>query len=443
MTTKTTFLSTPYSAYHHRDVASEDVELTHVGPGTPCGEYLRRFWHPVAPPIELKDLPVRLRILGEDLVLFRDKSGRAGLLELHCSHRGTSLEFGLVEERGIRCCYHGWLYDVDGRILDTPGEPPDSTYKERLCHGSYPVHEYAGMVFAYMGPPDKKPPFPIYDTYEVPGYRLCFGWNNYLPCNWLQISDNIMDPAHTAFLHTRSSGAQFLDERGQFSTAFGDVGELDWMETSVGMVYICTRRVGDDVWVRLGEQLLSIIYQFPGRPVFPPLYEEGKQEICYVPKSTQWTVPIDDTNTLTISSRRVRDEEEDLPFLNPALGMTSGQTADRPYEERQRNPLDYEAEVGQRPIAIHALEHLGYTDRGIIMYRKMIREGIHAVQRGEDPKGVWRKVDGLIPTYSTDTILRIPPASTKEEDKRLLQETGRRVAERSLKNPPTSSGYAK
>ena len=157
----------------------EDEELTHVGPGTPCGEYLRRFWQPVVLSNELKDLPKSIRILGEDLVVFRDRGGHVGLLELHCSHRGTSLEFGLIEETGIRCCYHGWLFGVDGKILDTPGEPPASTYKERLCHGAYPTHEFGGLVFAYMGPPAKRPPFPMYDTFQPVGYR-------YVPTKFIQ-----------------------------------------------------------------------------------------------------------------------------------------------------------------------------------------------------------------------------------------------------------------
>src|SRR6202040_2110106 len=121
---------------------------------------------------ELGDLPRRVRILGEDLVAYRDKGGSIGLLELHCPHRGTSLEFGLIGDRGIRCCYHGWLFDCDGTILETPGQPADSTLKGRLCHGAYPAHEYAGLVFAYMGPSDKQPAFPMLDTYDLPGYRL-------------------------------------------------------------------------------------------------------------------------------------------------------------------------------------------------------------------------------------------------------------------------------
>ena len=120
MTTRAPFLNTPYGAYYHREVPQEESELTHVGPGTPGGEYLRRFWQPVCASEELTDVPLALKIMNEELVAFRDLSGRVGLVEMHCPHRGTSLEFGLVSEQGIRCCYHGWLMDVDGRILETP-----------------------------------------------------------------------------------------------------------------------------------------------------------------------------------------------------------------------------------------------------------------------------------------------------------------------------------
>ena len=160
-TTRPAFLTEPFAAYYHREVPDEDPELTHTGPGTPCGEYLRRFWQPVAHSADLKDLPVPLTIMGEDMVAFRDKEAETwDLLEMHCAHRGTSLEFGVIEEHGIRCCYHGWQFDVDGSILDTPGEPPTSTLKDRLRQGAYPVHEYRGLVFAYMGPPREKAPVP-------------------------------------------------------------------------------------------------------------------------------------------------------------------------------------------------------------------------------------------------------------------------------------------
>ena len=154
-----------YSGYHLRDVPAEDAELTHVGPGTPCGEYMRRFWQPVCLSQELTDLPHAVRILGEDLVAFRDKSGDVGVLHRHCSHRGTSLEYGIVAEHGIRCCYHGWLFDIDGTILETPGETPGSRLRESFRHGAYPARKYEGLVFAYMGPPDEETEFPMFDTY--------------------------------------------------------------------------------------------------------------------------------------------------------------------------------------------------------------------------------------------------------------------------------------
>ena len=248
-------LKEPYSAYLHRPLPGEDEELTHVGPGTPCGEYLRRFWHPVAFSEDLKDLPRRIRVMGEDLVVFRDKSGRVGLLELHCSHRGTSLEFGVVSERGIRCCYHGWLYDVDGRILETPAEGERSTYRDRVYHGAYPTVERDGLVFAYMGPPERKPPFRELDTFSLPGYRCLPGRRHHTPCNWLQIKENCMDPAHLAFLHTIISGAQF-------TPAFGILPPTEFVSTSCGMAYVSPRRVGENIWVRISDFIPPNIHQF-------------------------------------------------------------------------------------------------------------------------------------------------------------------------------------
>src|SRR5579863_10017222 len=212
MAARPSVLNAPYSAYHHRARPPVDEELTRVGPGTPCGEYLRRFWQPVILASELGEVPRRLRILGEDLVAFRDKSGAIGLLELHCPHRGTSLEFGLVGDKGIRCCYHGWLFDVDGAILETPGEPADSTLKDQLCHGAYPLHEHQGLVFAYMGPPGKQPPFPLFDTYDLPGYRLTARAPTLWECNWLQVKENSMDPAHLMYLHTLPGSEGFTED---------------------------------------------------------------------------------------------------------------------------------------------------------------------------------------------------------------------------------------
>jgi len=413
MAERVPFLNTAYRAYHHRERPEEEAELTHVGPGTPCGEYLRRFWQPIITSEELQDLPRRLRIMGEDLVAFRDKSGAVGLLELHCPHRGTSLEFGLVSEKGIRCCYHGWCFDVDGKILETPGEPPDSTLKDRLYHGAYPVHEYCGLVFAYMGPPDQQPAFPILDTFDLPGYQLVARPGYIWPCNWLQVKENSMDPAHLAFLHTLPGSEGFTDD-------LAALGEWDFMETTAGMVYIDTRRQGDKVWVRVADFIPPNIHQFP--PNTDPM---AQRTTINRPVATAWAVPIDDTHMMQIGFRRAPEGRA----LRQDAGF--GQDGKRPYEERQRVPGDYDAQMSiHGGIARHRLEHLASTDRGVIMLRNMIRQGIRAVQQGADPRHNSHQAGKTISTYSQDRVIAgIPPAPTPEEDSQLLRETGRKVVE--------------
>ena len=425
MITRAPFLTTRYGGYFHREVPEEDAELSHVGPDTPCGEYLRRFWQPICFSDELKDLPHRVKILGEELVVFRDRSGAVGLLELHCPHRGASLEYGLIDAKGIRCCYHGWLFAADGTILEMPGEPPHSTLKDRLYHGAYPTHEYAGVVFSYMGPPDQQPPFPVHDSFLRPGYRLMAGPKYFYPCNWLQIMENAMDPAHTAFLHTIVSGAQFTEE-------FGVLPELEFIETPVGMIYIGTRRVGDNVWVRMVEAVL------PNLQKVPAIWEDGRREHPFSgPIVSRWVVPQDDTNTIFIELRHVSESEGVTPaWLADRTIMAPAQLAADSYEAGQRQPGDYEAQVSQRPIAIHALEHIGATDRGVMMFRNQTRRGIRAVQAGHDPAGLCRDPDVLMPTYCNDTVMRMPPEVDPAIDRQRMREIGRRLADGYLKDPP-------
>jgi nitrite reductase/ring-hydroxylating ferredoxin subunit len=407
-------LGIPYGGYFHRHVPAADETLTRVGPGTPAGELLRRYWQPVAYSHEVNDLPIRLKILHEDLVAFRDRSGRVGVLELHCAHRGSSLEFGLVAERGIRCCYHGWLFDVDGTILETPGEPPDSKQRHKLFHGAYPAQEYGGLVFIYMGPPDRRPALPRFDTFELPGYKLLPGLKQVMPCNWLQIKDNSLDAVHTAFLHTRVSGTQFTD-------AYGVVPLLEWRETPIGAMYVGSRRVDEHVWVRICEFIVPNVHQFP------PNTQDARDERRYVPPyGTHWAVPIDDTHTLNIDVRHVPEDMSATEELRLREMADFGQTEDRPYPERQRVPGDYDAQVSQRPIAVHAFEHLAATDRGVIMMRKLLRKAIAAVEAGEDPF-----VPGEIPvrTYSQDTVVRVPRTANAAEERELLLKIGRDVAD--------------
>ncbi len=425
MATRAPFLKTRYSGYLHRQVPQEDTELTHVGPETPCGEYMRRFWNPICFSDELKDLPQRVKILGEDLVVFRDGSGAVGLLELHCPHRGTSLEFGLVGKEGIRCCYHGWLFGVDGAILETPGEPADSTLKDRLFHGAYPIHEAHGLVFAYMGPPAEQPPFPVYDSLIRPGYRVIPGRKYFYPCNWLQIQDNTMDPTHTAFLHTIVSGAMFTEE-------FGVLPELDYLETPIGMIYVATRRVGDNVWARMVETVLPNLQQVA------PIWENGRQERAFSgPMMSRWLVPMDDTHTMFIELRHVSETDGETPgWWADREQMLPGQIAADSYEEGQRRPGDYEAQVSQRPIALHGLEHLSETDRGVSMFRRLMRRGIRAVRAGNDPAGVLREAVAAIPTYCNNTVMHMPPAASEPMDKKMMRAAGMRLAKNYLNAPP-------
>jgi phenylpropionate dioxygenase-like ring-hydroxylating dioxygenase large terminal subunit len=401
----------PFDGYARRDVPPPDPELTQVGPGTPCGEYLRRFWQPVAFARDFTEAPLRVRILGEDLVVFRDRGGRVGALHLHCAHRGTSLEFGIPLERGIRCCYHGWIYDVDGRCLATPGEPAGSRMKERVWQGAYPTHEFGGLVFAYLGPLARRPAFPLYDSYDVPGFRLMPAAKFTLPCNWLQVKDNSMDPVHTAFLHALSSGYQFTE-------AFGVVPEIDWKMTDAGMVYLATRRVGDLVWVRVCDFMPPNVHQFTRE-----IEEATEVKAASRPVIIRWAVPNDDTRTTNF----------ELAQVDPAWGLTDdqvarpgfGQSDDRPYAERQRFPADFDAQASQRTIAVHALEHLGSADRGVIMLRRIVRDGVRAVAAGRDPFGTHWPADTIVRTFAQDVVLRVPPAASAEADRRLLRAAAR------------------
>lgn len=144
----------PYSGYEKSAVPSEDTELTHTDPGTPMGEFMRRFWQPMCLSEELTDVPKAIHIMGEELVAFRDKSGQVGVLHRHCCHRGASLEFGIIQEKGIRCCYHGFHYDVDGTLIEVPGEADGGKrLAENISQGAYPAFERDGLAFAYLGPP--------------------------------------------------------------------------------------------------------------------------------------------------------------------------------------------------------------------------------------------------------------------------------------------------
>jgi nitrite reductase/ring-hydroxylating ferredoxin subunit len=411
-----------YSGYQTPIDGTPDLELTQTARGTPGGEYLRRFWHPIAYIEEIEEVPLRARILGEDLVVFRDKSGAVGVLHLHCSHRGTSLEFGRVEERGIRCCYHGRVFDVDGTVLEMPGERA----AERLCkqfrQGAYPVHVFAGIVFAYMGPLELKPPFPLYDKYSLPGMRLVHGPRIPFACNWVQVKENAMDPAHTAILHAWE---------GMFASEFGNFPEIIWTETPVGMAYFAARRVDDKIWVRSTDIMSPNIHSLTS------VFEDGKNlKDCSPPWLTIWTVPVDDHSCINFSLCHVADDDPTPAAVrNRAMLANGGQTPDRPYAQRQRVPGDYDAMVSQGSITAHSREHLGSLDRGVVMFRRLLREGIQDVQKGRDPQGLLRTADAT-PTYSSDKVVPLAAMEGDPDDPDAMMEFARQTSKDYLQSPP-------
>ena len=397
-----------------------DAELTEVGPGTPCGEYLRRYWMPVAMTDQVGDLPYRIRILGEDLVLFREKGGRLGLVHLHCAHRNMSLEFGIIEEGGIRCSYHGWKYATDGAILERPCEPEGSPLKEGTCLGAYPVIEYKGLAFAYLGPKDTMPAFPVFDTFDEAGDEMI----PYLiesPCNWLQVMENAWDPFHVVYLHTKAVRTQFID-------AFAEMPKIEFFERPFGEFYTNTRRVDDIIWIRIHDKMLPSFTQNGGH--FPVPEQSLYFGRCGL---SRWITPVDDTHTLVIAWRHFRDGDDPKGMTNRdevGFGTTDfyGQGGDRSYEQRQRDPGDYDAWVSQGPVNIHKREHTGFTDRGVSLVRRKLRKIIRKVQAGEGVPHAAEAYGAVIPSYGGDTMLRIPLQQSRDDDD-LLKEVAHKVAE--------------
>jgi nitrite reductase/ring-hydroxylating ferredoxin subunit len=212
------------SAYGRPEHHTDD-ELAQVGPGTPCGELMRRYWQPFAQSSALTATPQNVRLLGEDLIMFRDGQGRPGILTPRCVHRGTSLYYGKVDDHGIRCCYHGWQFDVEGNCIDQPCEPVDSNFKTKVRQPWYPVEERYGLAFVYMGPPERKPLLPRWDILEAVGadeMLMAIGPSGIgvggdesvkiVPWGWLQDYENTMDPFHVPILHASFTEVHFTPE---------------------------------------------------------------------------------------------------------------------------------------------------------------------------------------------------------------------------------------
>ena len=352
--------------------------LTEVGPGTPCGELMRRYWQPIAVSKKVGDLPQKVRVLGEDLILFRDGSGRPGLLYPRCMHRGTSLFYGRVEAAGIRCCYHGWLFDVQGRCLEQPCEPEGGRHREAARQPWYPVEERYGLLFAYLGPPEKKPILPRYDNLEVLEDDVVF-WTEVggfgatgdgslpvLPYSWLHMNDNIMDPFHVHVLHSTISGIQF---HAQFAL----LPKVDFFYADHGVCYSAIRQLDDGQEVdRISSWLMPNIMSVPDIGM-----KSGQSS------GISWVVPVDDSHYVQAFVMKVPREQPRLEMR--FAGKLWGEMTEA---EHQRMPGDYEAQAGQGPISLHSEEHLVTSDRGIMMQRKLLAQQIEVVAKGGDPLGV-------------------------------------------------------
>ncbi len=349
--------------------------LTRVGPGTEMGELLRRYWMPIAGASEFDEGdPIRpVRLFGEDLVLYKDKSGTFGLVNRQCPHRRADLAYGFVEDCGVRCNYHGWLFKEDGTCLEMPYEDtanPKARFKDKLKIKSYPVEVKAGMIWAYMGPL----PAPLVPTWEP------FTWGNgfcqvviaEVPCNWLQCQENSIDPVHFEWMHTNWARRQ-IDDDSDHGPKHLQVG-FDAFEH--GFVY---RRQRDDL------------------PLDHTMWTVGR--VCLWPNCFflgdhfEWRVPIDDENTLNVSWMFNRVPKEQEPFVQEAIPAWRSSVEDpetgKWYSTHVMNQ-DFIAWVGQGRIADRSQEHLGESDRGVIMFRKRLVSELAAIAEGREPGGLIR-----------------------------------------------------
>ncbi|MBN9428627.1 MAG: aromatic ring-hydroxylating dioxygenase subunit alpha [Burkholderiales bacterium] len=371
------------SAYGRRP-PMHDAELTEVGPGTPCGELLRRYWHPIALSAEAGSRPRKVRVLGEDLILFRDGQGRPGLLTPHCAHRGTSLYYGKVDDDGIRCCYHGWKFDVRGRCLDQPCEPQGGLHRERIRQPWYPLEERYGLVFAYLGPPRKRPILPRWNLLEnlPPSEKvLASGPTGFgvgadhtvreVPWNWLQNMENTLDPFHIPILHASFSGIHFVPDMALMP-------EVIFEHIPLGVRYRAIYRN-----TSRGHDMVRV------SPImFPNVRSVPDGQLRLGPSiHVTWMVPIDDTHhCLYYASRVPADFAGTIGRAKPA--NRAKVWSEMTEAEHQAEPDDWEAQLGQGPIAAHSDEHLVSSDRGVVMYRRLLRQQIQIVRDGGDPIGV-------------------------------------------------------
>ncbi len=412
----------------------DNERLTRVGPGTPMGELFRRYWLPCVLSSELPadGPPLRLRLLGEDLVAFRDSNGEVGVLEAYCPHRRALLFWGRNEECGLRCVYHGWKFDVRGRCVDMPSEPASSNFKSKVQAKAYPTRERAGLVWVYMGPGELEPDFPQYEWTLVPeGQRVVRKW--FQDSNWLQSLEGDIDTAHVSFLH-RWFNLETAPPTPQFVSGYRRLVALDTAprltvhETQYGFVYGGRRTIGPDQYYwRLTHWLAPSGSQIPGSSS----------------RSARVLVPIDDYTTFSFSifyntERPLTDDERQSrgSRVVPApIELRDGYVIDGWVSERNRDndylidrelqrtsnfsgiasgPVDEDRAMTETmgPIVDRSKEHLGTSDVAIIAARRRLLRMLRELEQGIEPYGphhgeifAVRSLDLISPEAEFETLL--------------------------------------
>lgn len=369
----------------------ENEMLTRVGPGTPGGELLRRYWLPVGVAKELTaEKPTQVvQILGETLVLFRDTKGGVGLISDRCPHRGASLSYGRCEERGISCAYHGWLFNTKGECLETPAEPAESKFHRTVKQKSYPVQQLCGLYWTYMGP-GAAPLVPNFDIwFRKDGRRKIF-IQPQLDANWFQPMENSMDPAHLQILHqeTAGRGRSIADSTRGLTD---DVAGFDFYETHYGLMKKRTYKNG-------------MVDEHP--VIFPNILRQGNVG--------QIRVPMDDTHTKiyfvrffpSANGEIVENDDPPVEYI-PSYKNPPDQL--HPFTRFRMDLVqsqDHMAWETQGPIVDRTNERLTSSDRGIILLREVMFREMKKVQQGLDPMGVVRDPNNnpLIDTHLMESI---------------------------------------
>jgi len=382
--------------------AEQNERLCRVGPGTPMGNLMRRYWHPIAATSQLAEEPVKpIRLLGEDLVLFQDASGRLGLIENRCAHRMVKLEYGYPVADGLRCPYHGWTYDGRGACVAQPAEPAESTFKEKVRIKSYPVQELCGVVFAYLGP-EPAPLLPRWEPLVAKNLARVL-YSSEIPCNWLQAMENSPDLTHTEWLHGHF--AQWHLKRAGYSE--DDLLYQNTLPYTQHQVEIAFERWTYGILRRrlIEGQTKDNENWSVGIPIMLPNINLTSNT---GPILLLWRVPIDDTHTMqwNLSCFRVGDEapRDTVPHVEVKLKDEHGK-----WNLHILTVQDAMAFVAQGDILDRTKERLGVGDVGIILYRQMLFEQLDALEAGRDPINVFRdpqqNASLELPIFDRDSFL--------------------------------------